>query len=148
MNADVITFECASSDGEDLEAIGKIRSDKKVGIGVISHLRTPVESPEEVAALIRKAMKYIPVERLVITTDCGFGREGLSRRISQYKMVALVQGTNIVRKELGLPEAEVKAADPKIRIREAALGARRRVATRICDGHQNSTRFSRRDSQV
>ena len=113
MNADVITFECASSDGEDLEAIGKIRSDKKVGIGVISHLRTPVESPEEVAALIRKAMKYIPVERLVITTDCGFGREGLSRRISQYKMVALVQGTNIVRKELGLPEAEVKAADPR-----------------------------------
>ena len=75
MNADVITFECASSDGEDLEAIGKIRSDKKVGVGVISHLRTPVESPEEVAALIRKAMKYIPVERLVITTDCGFGRE-------------------------------------------------------------------------
>ncbi len=52
---------------------------------------------------------HIPVERLVIVTDCGFGREGLSRRIAFYKCVALVQGTNIVRRELGLPEAEVPA---------------------------------------
>ena len=91
-----------------------MESDKKIGVGVISHLRTSVESPEEVAALIRKALKYIPVERLVITTDCGFGREGLSRRIAYYKMVALVEGTNIVRRELGLPTAEVRAANPKL----------------------------------
>merc|ERR1711964_965046 len=40
VNADVITFECASTDGEDLEAIGRMESDKKIGVGVISHLRT------------------------------------------------------------------------------------------------------------
>jgi 5-methyltetrahydropteroyltriglutamate--homocysteine methyltransferase len=39
------------------------------------------------------------------------GREGMSRRHAFYKMVALVQGTNIVRRELGLPEAECRAAD-------------------------------------
>jgi 5-methyltetrahydropteroyltriglutamate--homocysteine methyltransferase len=116
MNADVITFECASSGGADLEAIGNFKSDKKIAIGVISHLTTQVETYEEVAALIRKALEYIPVERLIITTDCGFGREGLSRRIAYYKMVALVQGTNIVRCELGLPEAEVRAADPRLAI--------------------------------
>ena len=66
------------------------------------------------AGLIRKALEHIPVERLIITTDCGFGREGLSRRIAYYKMVALVQGTNIVRRELGLPTAEVRAADPRL----------------------------------
>ena len=113
MNADVITFECASTGGEDLEAIGKIRSDKKVAIGVISHLKTQVETYEEVAALIRRALKFIPVERLVITTDCGFGREGLSRRISYYKMVALVEGTNLVRRELGIPASKVPVSDPK-----------------------------------
>ena len=113
MNADVITFECASTGGEDLEAIGKIRSDKKVAIGVISHLKTQVETYEEVAALIRRALKFIPVERLVITTDCGFGREGLSRRISYYKMVALVEGTNLVRRELGIPASKVRVSDPK-----------------------------------
>jgi 5-methyltetrahydropteroyltriglutamate--homocysteine methyltransferase len=41
------------------------------------------------------------------------GREGMSRRHAQYKMVAMVLGTNIVRKELGLPEAECLAADPR-----------------------------------
>ena len=61
--------------------------------------------------LIRKALNYIPPERLVITTDCGFGREGLSRRIAFYKCVALVEGTNVVRRELELPVAEVRASD-------------------------------------
>ena len=113
VEADVVTFECASTGGEDLEAIGAFATEKKIAIGVISHLKTQVETPEEVAALIRKALEHIPPERLIVTTDCGFGREGLSRRIAFYKMVALVEGTNIVRHELGLPEAEVRAADPR-----------------------------------
>jgi len=37
----------------------------------------------------------------------------MSRRHASYKMVAMVQGTNLVRKELGLPEAECLAADPR-----------------------------------
>jgi 5-methyltetrahydropteroyltriglutamate--homocysteine methyltransferase len=41
------------------------------------------------------------------------GREGMSRRHAFYKMVSLVLGTNVVRKELGLPEAECLAADPR-----------------------------------
>jgi 5-methyltetrahydropteroyltriglutamate--homocysteine methyltransferase len=113
LDGDVITFECASSDGRDLALFGKYRTDKKIGIGVVNHCNTVVEPPEHVARLIRKALEYIPPERLVITTDCGFGREGLSRRIAYYKCVALVEGTNIVRRELGLPEARVRAADPR-----------------------------------
>lgn len=114
LNADVITFECASSDGQDLHLFGKYKTDKKIGIGVVNHCNTVVEPPEAVAALIRKALQYIPPERLVITTDCGFGREGLSRRIAYYKCVAMVEGTNIVRRELGLPEAHVRASDPSL----------------------------------
>ena len=37
----------------------------------------------------------------------------MGRRHATYKMVAMVLGTNIVRKELGLPEAECRAADPR-----------------------------------
>ncbi len=113
-DCDVITFECASTDGQDLPLFKHIKTDKKIGIGVVNHCNTVVEPPEYVAALIRKALEYIPPERLVITTDCGFGREGLSRRIAYYKCVALVEGTNIVRRELGLPEVRVRAADPKL----------------------------------
>jgi 5-methyltetrahydropteroyltriglutamate--homocysteine methyltransferase len=114
LDADVITFECASNDGKDLPHFAKHPTDKKIGIGVVNHCNTVVEPAEHVAGLIRKALEYIPPERLVITTDCGFGREGLSRRIAYYKCVSLVEGTNIVRRELGLPEAHIRAANPKL----------------------------------
>jgi 5-methyltetrahydropteroyltriglutamate--homocysteine methyltransferase len=114
LKADVVTFECASSGGRDLPLFAKYKTDKKIGIGVVNHCNTIVEPPEHVAGLIRKALEYIPAEQLVVTTDCGFGREGLSRRIAYYKCVSLVQGTNIVRRELGLPEAHIRAADPKL----------------------------------
>jgi len=114
LDCDVITFECASNDGKDLPLFAKHKTDKKIGIGVVNHCNTVVEPAEHVAGLIRKALEYIPPERLVITTDCGFGREGLSRRIAYYKCVSLVEGTNIVRRELGLPEAHIRAADPKL----------------------------------
>src|SRR6202030_3582066 len=94
--------------------LGRYRTDKKIGIGVVSHTTTTVEPPAVVAGLIRTALEHIPPERLVVTTDCGFGREGLSRRISYYKCVALVEGANIVRRELGLPEARVRASDPAL----------------------------------
>ena len=38
----------------------------------------------------------------------------MARRHAFYKMVALVQGTNIVRREHGVPEAECIAADPNL----------------------------------
>lgn len=114
VDADVITFESCSAHGMDLEAFGKeISSDKKVAIGVIDHKNLQVERPEEIAEHIRHALKHIPADRLVISTDCGMGREGMSRRHAFYKMVSLVRGTNIVRKELGLPLAEVLAEDER-----------------------------------
>ena len=78
LDCDVITFECASNDGKDLPLFAKHKTDKKIGIGVVNHCNTVVEPAEHVAGLIRKALEYIPPERLVVTTDCGFGREGLS----------------------------------------------------------------------
>ncbi|HUD85153.1 MAG TPA: cobalamin-independent methionine synthase II family protein [Xanthobacteraceae bacterium] len=113
VDADVITFESSSSGGIDLEAIGKAITAKKIAIGVIDHHVLQVETPDEVAEKIRAALKHIPPERLVISTDCGMGREGMSRRHAFYKMVSLVLGTNMVRKELGYPLAQCLAADER-----------------------------------
>jgi 5-methyltetrahydropteroyltriglutamate--homocysteine methyltransferase len=113
VDADVVTFEMSSSGGIDLEAIGKIITDKKISIGVIDHHTLQVEQPEQVASQIRAALKHIPAERLMVSTDCGMGREGMSRRHAFYKAVAIVLGTNIVRKELGLPLANCLAADER-----------------------------------
>ena len=87
-----------------------IGTDKKIEIGVISHRTLQVETPEEVAADIRRALKLIPPERLIISSDCGFGRQGISRKHAFFKMVSLVKGTNIVREELGLEQKPVLAA--------------------------------------
>ena len=95
----------------DLELIGTQIANKKIAIGVVNHRDLQVERPEQVADLIRRALKYIPAERLILSSDCGFGREGMSRRIAFFKMIAIVRGTNIVRRELGLPESQCLAAD-------------------------------------
>ena len=49
----------------------------------------------------------------MLGSDCGMGREGMSRRHASYKMVSLVLGTNLVRRELGIPEADCLAADDR-----------------------------------
>jgi 5-methyltetrahydropteroyltriglutamate--homocysteine methyltransferase len=113
VDADVITFEMKSSNLLDLAEVGTAITQMKVCVGAIDHHTLQVETPEEVAALIRAALKVIPAERLVLSSDCGMGREGMSRRHAFYKMVALVQGTNLVKKELGLPVTESLGADPK-----------------------------------
>jgi 5-methyltetrahydropteroyltriglutamate--homocysteine methyltransferase len=113
VDADALTFETCSSGTGDLEAIGKTIEDKKIVIGVIDHHTLQIERPEQVAALIREALKHIPPERLIISSDCGMGREGMGRRHAGYKMVSMVLGTNTVRRELGLPEAECLGADER-----------------------------------
>ncbi|MEX2455114.1 MAG: cobalamin-independent methionine synthase II family protein [Rhodospirillaceae bacterium] len=114
VDADVLTFETCSSGTGDLKAIGEVvDKSKKVAIGVIDHHTLQVERPDQVADLIREALKHIEPERLIVTSDCGMGREGMSRRHAIYKLVAMVQGTNIVRRELGLPVAECLAEDQR-----------------------------------
>ena len=111
LDADVITFECCSNGGMDLLAISERITEAKIGIGVVDHHTLQVESVGQVASLIRRATSVIAPERLVLCSDCGMGREGMSRRHAFFKMVSIVRGTNTVRKELGLPEADCLAAD-------------------------------------
>jgi len=113
VDADALTFEICSSGTGDLKAIGEIIEDKKIVIGVVDHHTLQIERPDQVATLIREALKHIPPERLIISSYCGMGREGMSRRHATYKMIAMVLGTNIIRRELGIAEAECLAADPR-----------------------------------
>jgi 5-methyltetrahydropteroyltriglutamate--homocysteine methyltransferase len=112
LDVDVLTFETAENGCEEIAEIGAaIGKDKKICIGVVRHRSLQVETPDEVAALIRKALKHIEPERLILSSDCGFGRQGMTRTHAFYKMVAIVKGANLVRRELGIPEADIVAAD-------------------------------------
>ncbi len=115
---DVWTLEMKDRNQKDLEMFAPLKNDlkKKIAIGVVSHRTLQADRPEDVAAEIRKALKHIPAERLILSSDCGFGRQGANREIAFYKASAIAQGANIVRRELGLKETYVPAADPALQI--------------------------------
>jgi 5-methyltetrahydropteroyltriglutamate--homocysteine methyltransferase len=123
LDVDVITLEGASNDGLDFEHYGAmISKDKKIAVGVVSHRTLQIERPEEVAGLIRRALQHIEPERLILSSDCGFGRQAMSRSHAFYKMVSLVRGANIVRRELGLDEVYIPATDPELSMVPLAEG--------------------------
>jgi 5-methyltetrahydropteroyltriglutamate--homocysteine methyltransferase len=61
-----------------------------------------VETPEAVAAQIRAALEHVTPERLMLAPDCGM--KYLPRDAAFAKLQALVAGTKIVRRELGIPD--------------------------------------------
>jgi len=113
---DVWTVEMKDRNFRDIELFERFKGDlkKKVAIGAVSHRTLQADRPEDVAAEIRKALKHIPPERLVVSSDCGFGRQGCNREIAFYKSSSIAQGCNIVRRELGLPTTYIAAADPAL----------------------------------
>jgi 5-methyltetrahydropteroyltriglutamate--homocysteine methyltransferase len=118
LNVDVWTVEMKDAGGAELELFKPYRESmrKKIAVGVVSHRSLQVESPEEVAAFTRRALHSIRPENLILTSDCGFGRQGSNRLIALYKAAAIAQGANIVRRELGLEERYVPAADPALQV--------------------------------
>jgi 5-methyltetrahydropteroyltriglutamate--homocysteine methyltransferase len=115
---DVWTLEMKDRNQKDLELFEPFKHDlkKKIAIGAVSHRSLQADRPEDVAAEIRKALQFIPAEKLIVSSDCGFGRQGCNREIAFYKASAIAQGCNIVRAELGLPANYVPAADPVLQL--------------------------------
>ena len=116
MKGDVWTVEMTDRNFEDIELFGamKGRLPKKVAVGTVSHRNLQVDRPEEVADRIKIALEHIDPEQLIVSSDCGFGRQGCNRDIAFFKSAAISQGTNLVRKELGLETSYVAAADPEL----------------------------------
>jgi len=113
---DVWTLEMKDRNQRDIELFAPFRNDlkKKICIGAVSHRTLQADRAEDVAGEIRKALAHIPVEQLVVSSDCGFGRQGCNREIAFYKASAIAQGCNIVRAELGLPTTYIPATNPQL----------------------------------
>ena len=80
----------------DLKVLEKLPS-KTIILGVIDLSDMNIETPEIVAARIRKALDHVPAERIVVAPDCGM--KYLAREVAFGKMQAMVQGAAIVRAE-------------------------------------------------
>jgi 5-methyltetrahydropteroyltriglutamate--homocysteine methyltransferase len=95
---DQVSLECANSK-VPLELIGMLKG-KDVLVGAIDVASNAVETPEQVAATIRAAMKYVDPAKLYPCTNCGM--VPLSREVAAGKLKALGAGTALVRRELGV----------------------------------------------
>ena len=82
----------------DCAVLAKLPS-KTIMLGVLDLADETVETPQTVAQRIRRALPHVPAERLVIAPDCGL--KYLSREVAFGKMRAMVEGAQIVRKEVG-----------------------------------------------
>jgi 5-methyltetrahydropteroyltriglutamate--homocysteine methyltransferase len=98
VRADHLVLEYANRMMSEIELWRELGGDRELGAGVIDVRNWYVETPEEVAALIRTALKHVPAERLYLNPDCGLRRQ--ARWVGFKKLQALAEGAAIVRREL------------------------------------------------
>lgn len=95
-SVDLVSLECHNSH-VPLDLIELIRG-KKVMVGSIDVANKTIETPEEVAATLRKALQFVDADKLYPCTNCGMAP--LSRTVARGKLTALSAGAEIVRREL------------------------------------------------
>jgi 5-methyltetrahydropteroyltriglutamate--homocysteine methyltransferase len=93
---DIISLECHNSH-VPIDLIELIRG-KKVMVGAIDVANHTVETPEEVANTLRKALRFVDADKLYSCTNCGMAP--LPREVARGKRNALSAGAEIIRKEL------------------------------------------------
>ncbi len=94
---DQVSLECANS-RVPLDLIALLGG-KDVLVGVVDVATDRAETPDEVAATIRRALEFVPPERLYPCTNCGMAP--LDRAVARAKLHALGAGAAIVRREVG-----------------------------------------------
>jgi 5-methyltetrahydropteroyltriglutamate--homocysteine methyltransferase len=94
-SVDQVSVECAAS-GVDVAVLRELAG-KDVMLGAIDVGSEEVESSEVVAERIRRALEYVPAERLIPCTDCGLVPR--TREAARGKMRALAAGAALVRAE-------------------------------------------------
>lgn len=93
---DIISLECHNS-RVPLELLALIRG-KKIMVGAIDVANHSIETPEEVAATLRHALRYVDADKLYPCTNCGMAP--LPREVARQKLQALSAGAALVRQEL------------------------------------------------
>jgi 5-methyltetrahydropteroyltriglutamate--homocysteine methyltransferase len=95
---DQIVLEFARKGLDDLRLIRQHRWDRWLGFGVIDVKSPQVETAEVVASRIRRALEYVPADRLMVNPDCGLRH--LAPEVAIAKLHAMVAGAAMVRAEL------------------------------------------------
>jgi 5-methyltetrahydropteroyltriglutamate--homocysteine methyltransferase len=96
--ADQFSLEFANREMSEIDLWGRLGTDRELAAGVIDVKSMYVETAEDVAERIRIALRHVAPEKLWLTCDCGFSAS--PRDLARAKLLALVEGARIVRREL------------------------------------------------
>ena len=94
---DQVSLECINSHVP--MSVLKLLDGKDVLIGVIDVATDQVETPEEIAGVINKAARYVPVQKIIACTNCGMAP--MRREIAAMKLEALGRGAALARRSFG-----------------------------------------------
>ncbi len=98
VNVDQVHIETMRKGTGDLPHLAKLPKHVDVGVGVIDVKSLVIERPEDIADRIVEAARYVPADRLCVSTDCGL--TNLKREHAQKKIQALVEGAALARERL------------------------------------------------
>ena len=94
---DQVSVECRNS--RVPMSLLKLLEGKDVQVGVVDVATDEVETPEQVAAVIGEAVKYVPRDRIIASTNCGMAP--MHWDVAYGKIAALAQGAALARKRFG-----------------------------------------------
>jgi len=92
-HARVILLEYDDERSGDFSPLAKTADDKVIVLGLVTTKRPRQETSDEVIARIREASRYLPLERLAVSTQCGFASVAKGNNIPfdvQERKLALV----------------------------------------------------------
>jgi len=108
---DALVLEFARKGLDDLRLLGQHGWDRLVGIGVIDVKAAAVEPEDLVVSRIRRALDFVPADRLVINPDCGLRH--LPADVARAKLRAMVAATARVRREIPAPAGGAGPRSPR-----------------------------------
>lgn len=98
MHCDEMHVEMASREFSELELIAQVVRHRDVAVGIVDVKSYYIETPEDIAARVRRCLEYVPADRLVLAPDCGLSQT--ARWAARRKLQALCAGAALVRKTL------------------------------------------------
>lgn len=92
---DEVHLEMASREFAEIEVIGPLAERMDVAVGIIDVKNYYIETPDDVAARVRRCLAFAPAERLAFSPDCGLSQT--ARWAARQKLRSLVAGVQLAR---------------------------------------------------
>ena len=98
LQVDEVHLEMASREFAEIELIAAIAEKMDVAVGIVDVKSYYIETPEDIAARVRRCLQFAPPERLSFAPDCGLSQT--ARWAAKQKLKSMVEGVKLVRSDL------------------------------------------------